>query len=113
MPANTTIMYANIDDEGLFDLNYYISTHMALVVEKWVPFGLLGWQVLKFVAPEGAEKPKYSIMALCTWETLEGAAKAIAAPESKVVFEDSVNFSQVKPVHHYTAIVEGSWQKGQ
>jgi uncharacterized protein (TIGR02118 family) len=105
-------MYANIDGEGWFDLNYYISTHMPLVVEVWGPYGLLGWQVLKFVASEGAERPQYSIMALCTWETLDGAKRAIAAPESNVVFEDSVNFSKLKPVHHYTALVEGSWQRG-
>ncbi|KAL5315242.1 hypothetical protein ACEPPN_017893 [Leptodophora sp. 'Broadleaf-Isolate-01'] len=111
MPANTTIMYADIEGDGWFDIKYYVSTHMPLVEEKWGPYGLLGWQVLKFVTPEGGEKPQYSIMALCTWETVDGAKRAVAALESKVVFDDIVNFSNVKPVHHYTAIVEGMWQK--
>ena len=111
MPANTTILYSTNEKDAWFDIDYYIKVHMPLVVEKWGPHGLLEWQVLKFMAPSDGPQPAFSIGAFCTWESLEGAKKAVESPESKVVFDDVVNYSNIKPVHHLTATVEGSWRK--
>lgn len=111
MPANTTILYPKLAGDAWFDLNYYISKHMALVTDTWAPFGLLSWQVLKFVADDGQDL-EYSIGAFCTWESLEGAKEAISAPQSKIVFEDIVNFSNVKPLH-MMATIEGGSPVGQ
>lgn len=111
MPANTTILYPKLGGDAWFDLDYYVSKHMALVADKWAPFGLMSWQVLKFVADDGHE-PEYSIGAFCTWESFEGAKEAISAPASKIIFQDIVNFSSVKPLH-MMATIEGGASVGQ
>ncbi|KAM5353137.1 hypothetical protein ACJZ2D_016975 [Fusarium nematophilum] len=111
MPANTTILYPKLGGDEWFDLDYYVRKHMALVAEKWAPFGLVSWQVLKFIGDDGHDA-EYSIGAFCNWESLEGAKEAIRAEESKIIFEDIINFSSVKPLH-MMATIEGGSSVGQ
>ena len=48
MATIITVLYENLDD-ATFDLDYYLAKHMPLVGEKFKPFGIKGWRVLKAV----------------------------------------------------------------
>ncbi len=95
MATTITVMYENVAD-ATFDLDYYLTKHMPLVDEKFKPFGIKGWRVLKAVgAPFG--EPMYSIIATLEFDTPEQFKAAVAA-EGGPVFGDVPNFSNKEPV---------------
>ena len=96
MPATISVMYENVDD-ATFDLDYYMTKHMPLVGEKFKPFGIKGWRVLKAVSGPTGEKPLYSIIANLEFDTVEQFRAAVAA-EGGPVFADVPNFSNKAPV---------------
>lgn len=48
MPIEVTVLYPNVSD-ATFNLDYYLKTHMPLVVKEFGPHGLKGWKVAKSV----------------------------------------------------------------
>ena len=96
MPATITVLYENVDD-ATFNLNYYLSAHMPLVDQKFKPFGIKGWRVLKAVGTPFGGKPAYSIIANLEFETADQFRAAVAA-EGGTVFGDVPNFSNKDPV---------------
>ena len=96
MAATITVLYENVED-ATFDLGYYLATHMPLVDEKFKPFGLKGWRVLKAVGTVGDGTPRYSIIANLEFDAAEQFRAAVAA-EGGPVFGDVPNFSNKAPV---------------
>ena len=96
MSATITLLYPN-DPKENFDLDYYLGTHMPLVAKTWKPFGLKSYQVIRFAPEAEGSEPPYRIGVWFVWESIEGARKAIAAPESKPVFADVANYSSNAP----------------
>ena len=70
---------------------------MPLVDEKFKPFGIKGWRVLKAVGTPFGGKPAYSIIANLEFDTADQFGAAVAA-ESGPVFGDVPNFSNKSPV---------------
>lgn len=97
MPVNCTILYESAPD-AIFDMSYYLKTHMPLVAEKWGPYGLTGWSVLQFADGPDGSKPQYSVQATLTWENGEQVAKALGGKETEEVMEDVKNFSNKGPI---------------
>jgi uncharacterized protein (TIGR02118 family) len=89
-------MYENVDD-ATFDLDYYLAKHMPLVSEKFKPFGLKSWRVLRAVGASRGTKPLYSIIANLEFDTAD-QFKAAADAEGGPVFGDVPNFSNKSPV---------------
>lgn len=83
---------------NVFNLEYYAKEHMDIVVKYWSPYGLKAWNVIKYAPNAEGSSPPYVAAAVFTWETLEGAQKALVAPEAKPVHDDVAEFSTVKPV---------------
>ena len=96
MATTITVLYENVDD-ATFDLDYYMTKHMPLVDEKFKPFGIKGWRVLKAVGTPFGGKPAYSIIANLEFDTADQFMAAVAA-ESGPVFGDVPNFSNKSPV---------------
>ena len=96
MATTITVLYENVDD-ATFDLDYYMAKHMPLVDEKFKPFGMEGWRVLKAVGTPFGGKPLYSIIANLEFDTADQFKAAVAA-EGGPVFGDVPNFSNKDPV---------------
>jgi uncharacterized protein (TIGR02118 family) len=96
MATTITVLYENLDD-ATFDLDYYLAKHMPLVAEKFKPFGIKGWRVLKAVGAPSGGKPLYSIVATLEFDTPDQFKAAVAA-EGGPVFGDVPNFSNKDPV---------------
>ena len=96
MATTITVLYENVDD-ATFNLDYYMATHMPLVEEKFKPFGITGWRVLKAVGTPSGGKPAYSVICNLEFETAEQFRAAVAA-EGGPVFGDVPNFSNKDPV---------------
>ena len=96
MATTITVLYENTED-ATFDLDYYMAKHMPLVGEKFKPFGLKGWRVLKAGSGLSGEKSLYSIIALLEFDSADQFKAAVAA-EGGPVFGDVPNFSNKSPV---------------
>ena len=96
MATTITVLYENVED-ATFDLDYYMAKHMPLVDEKFKPFGIKGWRVLKAVGTPLGGKPLYNIIANLEFDTADQFSAAVAA-EGGVVFVDVPNFSNKDPV---------------
>ena len=96
MATTITVLYENVED-ATFDLDYYMAKHMPLVEERFKPFGIKGWRVLKAVGTPFGGKPLYSIIANLEFETPDQFRSAVAA-EGGIVFGDVPNFSNKDPV---------------
>ena len=95
MQTTITVQYENVDD-ATFDLDYYMAKHMPLVDERFKPFGIKGWRVLKAVGMPTGEKPMYSIIANLEFDTAEQFKAAVAA-EGHDVFGDVPNLATRRP----------------
>ena len=96
MATTITVLYENVDD-ATFDLDYYLTKHMPLVDEKFKPFGIKGWRVLKAVGAPFGGKPAYNVICNLEFDTADQFRAAVAA-ESGPVFGDVPNFSNKDPV---------------
>jgi uncharacterized protein (TIGR02118 family) len=112
MPSKSSIivLYKTSErDDGSFNVDYYVSQHMRLVEKAWECAGIEGWQVLKFSEVEGV-KPAYYASAVVTFESLEGATKALRAPDTEKVFGDVPNFTNLQPLL-MSGEVHGTWTR--
>ncbi len=96
MATTITVLYENVDD-ATFDLDYYLAKHLPLVDEKFKPFGIKGWRVLKAVGTPFGGKPAYSVICNLEFDTADQFHAAVAA-EGGPVFGDVPNFSNKDPV---------------
>ena len=96
MATTITVLYENVGD-ATFDLDYYMAKHMPLVEEKFKPFGIKGWRVLKAVGTPFGGKPLYSVIANLEFDAADQFRAAVAA-EGGTVFGDVPNFSNKDPV---------------
>jgi uncharacterized protein (TIGR02118 family) len=90
--AQAIVLYPR-KEGSTFDLKYYESTHMPLVLKHWKQHGLKSFAISKL-----SEDGPYSISATMEWESAESIGKALADPGSKEVFGDVSNFSSEQPV---------------
>ena len=96
MATTITVLYENVDD-ATFDLDYYLTKHMPLVDERFKPFGIKGWRVLKAVGSPSGDKPAFSVICNLEFDTADQFRAAVAA-EGGPVFGDVPNFSNKSPV---------------
>ncbi len=96
MAGVISVMYPNVAD-ATFDLDYYLASHMPMVLQRFGPFGMTGWTVAKIVGTPDGSKPTSSILATLTFDGVESFHKALAA-ESGPVLADVPRFSNKAPV---------------
>ena len=91
-PAQVKVLYPRTAT-STFNIDYYLSTHMPLVVKHWSDYGLKGYKVVSF----DADAP-WTYGCTLEFESLEGFEKAGQTEGAKTVMGDIVNFSNEKPV---------------
>lgn len=90
--ATVTVLYPA--KEGVtFDLEYYQTKHMPLVLEKWGPLGMKQAIITDL---RHTDQP-YIIQATLHWDSVESIKKASAVHGAEVM-GDVVNFYSDKPV---------------
>ncbi|KAF2801890.1 uncharacterized protein BDZ99DRAFT_469391 [Mytilinidion resinicola] len=104
MPTVISIFYPRTAT-STFDLDYYLSSHLPLVVGYWYPRGLQRYHVETY-----AEGP-YTVKAELVWDSLD-AFKAAAGVEEEIgaIFADAKNYSNEAPVQLFGEVV-GSGEK--
>lgn len=99
--ATVTILYPAVaagSDVKLFNMDYYLNTHMAMVQAQWTAYGLLGWQVGKLDEASG-----YSVQCTMSWTDIASAKKAMS--ESAQIMTDGPNYSTVKSIALFGDVV--------
>jgi uncharacterized protein (TIGR02118 family) len=96
MATTVTVLYETVEG-STFDLDYYLARHMPMVDEKFKPFGLRSWRVLKGVGSPGGGEAKFGIMATLEFDTVKQFEEAASA-EGAPVFGDVPNFTNITPV---------------
>jgi len=101
-----TVMYP--ENEGAtFDMDYYLTSHLKMVGEKWGGMGLKGARVLKGIAGgEPGSSAPYRVMAVVDFESLEAFQAAVEAHGGEI-FGDIPNFTNVTPVVQISDVVVG------
>jgi len=80
-------------DGARFDRDYYVSTHLPLVREKWSGHGLLSAGAL---LPNG--DASVAGVALLEFSSDAAIDAALASPEAGPVFADLPNFTDIEPI---------------
>ncbi|PZU09770.1 EthD family reductase [Sphingomonas sp.] len=77
-----------------FDRDYYVETHLPLVVKNWGQYGLLSAEAY-FPAGAGASE---AAIALLAFGSEEAIGVALGSPETPAVLADLANFTDIGPV---------------
>ncbi|KAF7948655.1 hypothetical protein EAE96_007851 [Botrytis aclada] len=91
MSTIITVIYPKTET-STFGSDYYITTHMPLVQEKWGPYGLTNWIVTKLDESGG-----YTYQTILWFESKRAFGEAVAA-EGPTVTGDVGNFSSEQPL---------------
>lgn len=97
MVCKVTVLYAN-DTDIIFDLEYYLKSHMALVHRTWSKHGLEEWDVVQFTpGPDGARPPFY-VQAILTFADSSSLQAAMGDTGTQALFDDVPNFTNKQPI---------------
>lgn len=97
MPFVSTVLYPQ-EVSKTFKMDYYLSTHMPMVLSKLGQYGLESWTIVQIgPGPDGTEPP-YSVQATLNWKDHESAVTAFTSQEMKVILDDVPNFSDKGPL---------------
>ncbi len=98
-----SVMYPN-QEGARFDIDYYRTTHMELVIRHLKPFGLVRTEVLKGLSGGGGQPAPYICIGSLYFETADGYEKGVAA-SGGTVRADISNFTDITPVRQISEVV--------
>jgi uncharacterized protein (TIGR02118 family) len=91
-----SVMYPGGED-ATFDSAYYVERHIPLVKGRWTAMGLDNVQLVKALATPDGSAPRFAVIALLTFRSLE-AFQGAAQAHGGEIFADIPKFTNVKPV---------------
>lgn len=97
MPFNTCVLYPN-DDNLIFDMSYYLKSHLPIVKENFGQYGLQRVDITEFGPGIDGTKPAFVLQAVMVWESQDHMSRAMASAKASVVFGDMGRFCNVQPV---------------
>ena len=95
MPATVSVMYPNVEG-ATFDLDYYLQSHMPMVMRRFSPYGMRGWRVVKVVGTPSGEAPSFSVVATLEFTDVDAFHAALKA-DGEAVLADVPHFSNKSP----------------
>jgi uncharacterized protein (TIGR02118 family) len=98
-----SVMYPN-QEGARFDIDYYRTTHMDLVVRHLKPFGLVRTEVLKGLSGGGGQPAPYICIGNLYFDTIDGYEKGVAA-SGGALRADIPNFTNVAPIRQISEVV--------
>ncbi|KAH8673249.1 hypothetical protein BGZ61DRAFT_482488 [Ilyonectria robusta] len=110
--SNVTVLYPAPAEGEKFDMDYYVSTHLKIATEAWKDIGIAGIQFINFTDAVGGSALPFSVAAVVTFDSPDGARKALVVPETKAVFEDGPNYTNITPVV-LLGDVKASWVRSE
>lgn len=99
-----SVMYPNREG-ARFDLDYYRTTHMALVAKHLKPFGLIKTEVLRGISGGGGGPAPYVCIGSLYFETADGYEKGIAA-SGGALRGDIPHFTDLAPIRQISEVLE-------
>ena len=95
--ATVCVIYPR-EEGSRFDLDYYETVHIPMVIERMTPRGLTWAKALRGLAsPDGGEPP-YAAIGLVSFGSVEQLQAALASEDGTVVLDDIRNYTDVAPV---------------
>ena len=98
-----SVMYPN-QEGARFDIDYYRTKHMELVIRHLKPFGLVRTEVLKGISGGGGQPAPYVCIGSLYFETADGYEKGVAA-SGGAVRADIPQFTDITPVRQISEVV--------
>ena len=98
-----SVMYPS-QEGARFDLDYYRTKHMDLVVRFLKPFGLVRTEVLRGISGGGGRPAPYICIGNLYFDTADGYEKGSAA-SGGALRSDIPNFTNVTPVRQISEVV--------
>jgi uncharacterized protein (TIGR02118 family) len=98
-----SVMYPNREG-ARFDIDYYRTKHMELVIRHLKPFGLVRTEVLKGLSGGAGQPAPYLCIGSLYFETAEGYEKGVAA-SGGAVRADIHNFTDITPVRQISEVL--------
>ena len=89
------VMYPKQDD-GKFDYDYYLNTHMPLVGERWIGV-VRGMEVYKGLSGAGGADEPYVTVASLKFDSVDAFQQALDAHAPEIM-GDIPNFTNIDPV---------------
>ena len=89
------VMYPKQDD-GKFDYDYYLNTHMPLVGERWSGV-VRGMEVYRGLSGAGGADEPYVTVASLKFDNVESFQQALEAHAAEIM-GDIPNFTNINPV---------------
>lgn len=89
------VIYPNQQNKK-FDVDYFINTHMPLVVEKYTPYGLIKAEVDSAKSKEGAQAAPYIAIGYMMFESTKSFMHAYKSAGHEVM-PDIENFTDIEP----------------
>ncbi len=89
------VMYPKQDD-GNFDYDYYLNTHMPLVGERWADV-VRGMEVYRGLSGAGGADEPYVTVASLKFDSVEAFQQALDAHAAEIM-GDIPNFTNINPV---------------
>ena len=80
-----------------FDFDYYESTHLPLLADRWRDSGLVGAEAMRGVSAPGGEAPYFAI-ALLRFTSSEAMRAALGGEHAEEIMGDIPKFTNVQPV---------------
>lgn len=77
-----------------FDRDYYVGTHLPLVLEAWGPYGLKTTDAF-FPASDSAD---IIAIAVCVFQDEAALSASLDSPQTECVMADVKHFTDVKPL---------------
>lgn len=97
MPYHVTVLYPK-NPSSTFDMDYYLSSHMPLVLNTWKDEGLIGYTVKEFEkGPDGSD-PKMMVQCDLNFGSKADLEKAMQNPGVKAIFDDVPKFTNESPL---------------
>jgi uncharacterized protein (TIGR02118 family) len=94
MSVRTILLYPH-KSGAVFNIEYYLKSHMPLVSKLYGPFGLENWEVVEFPTND---TPAYVVQTTLHWKNRDQLAAANASEGGKQLFNDIKNFSEATPI---------------
>jgi uncharacterized protein (TIGR02118 family) len=98
-----SVMYPN-QENARFDIAYYRTTHMDLVMRHLKPFGLVRTEVLKGLSGGGGQPAPYICIGNLYFDSADGYEKGVAATGG-VLRADIAKFTDINPIRQISEIL--------
>jgi uncharacterized protein (TIGR02118 family) len=102
-----TVVFSD-DADAVYDIDYYTSHHMPLILKDWEKYGVIGWNVRTFTPGPDGSAPQFAFGSDVFWKSMDELEAAFKGSEAAAIMGDVPNFSNKAPIFLYGNVVDSS-----